>query len=118
MAELGAAELAQLVKDLDDSNKLIFQSQFASEKKDRGTATILAIFMYDRIWLGDIGLGIVKIITAGLCGIWWVIDIFTAGSRADDHNRQKAREIIAALNANYPSAPLASGGASGLPAGS
>ena len=117
MAELGAEELAQLVKDLDDSNKLIFQSQFASEKKDRGTATILAIFMYDRIWLGDIGMGIVKIITAGLCGIWWLIDIFTAGSRADDHNRQKALEIVAALQANYPSS-LSSGGASELPAGS
>lgn len=118
MAELGAAELAQLAKDLDDSKKLIFQSQFSSEKKDRGTATILALFMYDRIWLGDIGTGIVKIITAGLCGIWWLIDIFTAGSRADDYNREKAREIIAALNVSYPSAPLASGGASELPGGS
>lgn len=117
MAEFGAVELAQLVKDLDESKKLIFQSQFGSEKKDRGTATILAIFMYDRIWLGDIGLGIVKIITAGLCGIWWLIDIFTAGSRADDYNRQKAREIVAALNVNYSSS-LASGGASELSAGS
>lgn len=117
MAELGAAELAQLVKDLDDSKKLIFQSQFSSEKKDRGTATILSIFMYDRIWLGDIGLGILKIITGGLCGIWWLIDIFTAGSRADDYNRQKAREIIAALNVSYPSPPLASGGGPELPAG-
>jgi TM2 domain-containing membrane protein YozV len=117
MAELGAAELAQLTKDLDDSKKLIFQSQFTSEKKDRGTATILAIFMYDRIWLGDIGLGIAKIITAGLCGVWWLIDIFTAGSRADDYNRTKAREIIAALNVNYPTT-LSSGGASGLASGS
>ena len=116
MAELGAAELAQLTKDLDDSKKLIFQSQFASEKKDRGTATILAMFMYDRIWTGDIGLGIAKIITAGLCGIWWLIDIFTAGSRADDYNRLKAQEIIAALSANYPS-PLR-GGASELSPGS
>ncbi|HEX2187968.1 MAG TPA: TM2 domain-containing protein [Longimicrobiaceae bacterium] len=116
MAELGAAELAQLTKDLDDSTKLIFQSQFASEKKDRGTATILAIFMYDRIWLGDIGLGIAKIITAGLCGIWWVIDVFTAGSRADDYNRHKAREIMAALNVNYSSQP-SPGGASELSSG-
>jgi TM2 domain-containing membrane protein YozV len=118
MAELGAAELAQLTKDLDDSKKLIFQSQFTSEKKDRGTATILAIFMYDRIWLGDIGLGIIKILTAGLCGIWWVIDVFTAGSRADDYNRQKAQEIIATLQLNYGSGSLPPGGTSGLPASS
>jgi len=97
MAELGAVEIAQLTKDLDDSKKMIFQSQFGSEKKDRGTATILALFMYDRIWLGDIGLGIVKLITLGLCGIWGLIDIFTAGSRCDDYNRKKAEEIIASL---------------------
>jgi hypothetical protein len=118
MAELGAAELALLTKDLDDSKKLIFQSQFASDKKDRGTATILAIFMYDRIWLGDTGLGIVKIITAGLCGVWWVIDIFTAGGRADDYNRQKAKEIIASLQVTYTSIPPHAGGASELSPGS
>ena len=97
MAELGAAEIAQLTRDLDDSKKMIFQSQFGSERKDRGTATILALFLYDRIWLGDIGLGIVKLITLGVCGIWGLIDIFTAGSRCDEYNRRKAQEIIAAL---------------------
>lgn len=97
MAELGAAELAELTKGLDDSKKMIFQSQYSSEKKDRGTATILALFNYDRIWLGEIGIGIVKLITLGLCGIWWLIDIFTAGSRCDDYNREKAREIASAL---------------------
>jgi TM2 domain-containing membrane protein YozV len=97
MAELGAAELASLTRELDDSQKMIFQSQYASDKKDRGTATILALFNYDRIWLGDIGVGILKLITAGLCGIWWLIDIFTAGSRCDDFNRRKAQEIASAL---------------------
>lgn len=99
MAELGAAEIAFLTKDLDDSKKMIFQSQFSSERKDRGTATILAIFLYDRIWLGEIGLGIIKIITFGCCFIWGLVDIFTAGSRCDEYNRRKAQEIIAALKA-------------------
>ena len=97
MSQLGAAEIAELTRNLDQSQKMIFQSQFSSDKKDRGTATILALFMYDRIWLGDIGLGIIKIITLGLCGIWGIIDIFTAGSRCDDYNRAKAQEIIASL---------------------
>jgi hypothetical protein len=97
MSELGAAEIAELTKELSDSKRMIFQSQYGSDKKDRGTATILAIFMYDRIWLGDVGLGIVKLLTLGLCGIWTLIDLFTAGSRCDDYNRRKAQEIIAAL---------------------
>ncbi|MDD3654727.1 MAG: FHA domain-containing protein [Desulfotomaculaceae bacterium] len=97
MAQLGAAEIAMMTRDLDDSQKTIFQSQYSSEKKDRGTATILAFLCWDRIWFGDLGLGILKLITWGLCGIWWLIDIFTAGSRCDEYNRQKAQEIVTAL---------------------
>lgn len=66
MAELGAVELAQLTKDLTDAQKMIFQTQYSSERKDRGTAVILAIFLYDRLWLGDTAMGIVKIISVGL----------------------------------------------------
>lgn len=100
MAQLGAAELAMMTKDLDESQKMIFQSQYSSEKKDRGTATILAFFCYDRFWFGDLGLGILKLITWGFCGIWWLIDLFTAGSRCDEYNRQKAQEMVAALKVN------------------
>lgn len=100
MAQLGAAELAMMTKDFDESQKMVFQSQYTSEKKDRGTATILAFFCYDRFWFGDLGLGILKLITWGFCGIWWLIDLFTAGSRCDEYNRQKAQEIVAALKVN------------------
>lgn len=100
MAQLGAAELAMMTKDLDDSQKMVFQSQYSSERKDRGTATILAFLSWDRIWFGDLGLGILKLITWGFCGIWWLIDIFTAGSRCDEYNRQKAQEIVTALKLN------------------
>ena len=97
MAELGAAELGQMTQGLSDSQKMIFQSQYSSERKDRGTGLILAVLGWDRFWLGDIGLGILKYITLGGCGIWWLVDIFTAGSRCDDHNRRKAQEIAAAV---------------------
>lgn len=94
MAEITPLELAEMSRSLTDTQKLIFNQQYASDKKDRGTAVILAIFGYDRFWLGDITLGIIKYITLGGCGIWWLIDLFTASSRADDLNRRKAREII------------------------
>lgn len=97
MAEIGAAEIAELTSGLTDSQRMIFQSQYGSEKKDRGTATVLAFLLYDRIWLGDIGLGVIKILTLGGCGIWGLIDVFTAGSRADNYNRDKAREIVQSL---------------------
>jgi TM2 domain-containing membrane protein YozV len=94
MPELGALELSQITKDLDDTKKMIFNQQYQSEKKDPGTVVILAIFSFDRFWLGDIGLGILKYMTAGGCGIWWLIDLFTAKSRCDNYNRQKANELL------------------------
>jgi TM2 domain-containing membrane protein YozV len=47
--------------------------------KSKTTALILAILLggigVDRFYLGYTGLGIVKLITAGGFGIWWLIDI-------------------------------------------
>jgi hypothetical protein len=97
MPELGALELAQMTKDLDDTKKMIFHQQYQSERKDPGTAVILALLMYDRIWLGDIMLGILKIITCGGCMIWLIVDLFTAKSRCDSYNRQKASDLLVAF---------------------
>lgn len=97
MAELGAVELQQFTKDLSDAERMIFQTQYGSERKDRGTGLILAVIGWDRFWLGDIGMGVLKYITIGGCGIWWLVDIFTAGNRCDDFNRRKAQDIAAAL---------------------
>ena len=45
--------------------------------KKRGLLSILVGTVgVDRFYIGDIGLGIGKLITGGGCGIWWLIDIF------------------------------------------
>ena len=48
--------------------------------KDPLLSILLSIFIgslgVDRFYIGDVGLGIGKLLTAGGCGIWWLIDIF------------------------------------------
>ena len=57
--------------------------------KDWLVALLLSIFLgdlgIDRFYLGHIGLGILKLITAGGFGIWWLIDvILIAGNKLKD----------------------------------
>ena len=61
----------------------------APQGKDWLVALLLSIFLgslgVDRFYLGYVGLGIVKLLTCGGAGIWWLIDLIliAAGKMKD-----------------------------------
>lgn len=54
-------------------------------QKELIVALLLSIFLgqlgVDRFYLGYIGLGLLKLITFGGCGVWWLIDIILIATR-------------------------------------
>lgn len=59
---------------------------------------LLSIFLggwgIDRFILGETGLGILKLLTGGGCGIWSIIDWFTAQKRTQNYNFNKFNESL------------------------
>ncbi|MDD4900164.1 MAG: TM2 domain-containing protein [Candidatus Omnitrophica bacterium] len=57
----------------------------SAERKNFLTALLLSLFVgslgVDRFYLGYIGLGILKLITLGGCGLWWLIDLILIASK-------------------------------------
>lgn len=83
------------LENLSDDNFNLLQTV---ELKDPTVLLIVSIFLgtlgIDRFFIGDIGMGILKLLTAGLCGILTVIDWFLIMKRTKEKNLEKIMGII------------------------
>jgi len=61
--------------------------------KDTLVIFLLSLFLgyygVDRFMLGQVGLGILKLLTGGGCGIWWLIDLFLIMEETKKTNYEK-----------------------------
>jgi len=79
-------------------DKFTALSVMSSELKDPTTALLLSIFTgglgIDRFFIGDAGMGILKLLTAGGCGLLAIIDWFLISDRTKEKNFEKIAEIL------------------------
>lgn len=70
-----------------------------SDIKDPTISIILSILLgelgIDRFYIGDIGLGVGKLLTGGGCGIWWIIDLFLIMEATRKKNSEKVIQSLA-----------------------
>lgn len=95
MGKIGILEMSLMQQGMTEEQKLLFRKQLELRMKNRGITFALAFFLpgIDRMYLGEIGIGVLKILTLGGLGFWSLIDLFTAFRRADDYNNKLAMEI-------------------------
>ena len=87
--------IRQKLENASDDMLLTLQ---AVELKDPTVALIVSILLgtlgIDRFLVGDIGLGVLNLLTGGLCGILTIIDWFAIGKRAKEINLAKISMIM------------------------
>lgn len=89
---LAAQEVQKRLTELDDDKATVILS--LSLQKPTVILIIAILLGWDRFFLDDIGLGVVKVITCYGCGIWWLIDIFSAKKRTYEYNYKKFTEAL------------------------
>lgn len=79
-----------------DENKFTMVSTV--ELKDPTTILLVSIFLgglgIDRFMLGDTGMGILKLLTGGCCGILTIIDWFTVSKKTKELNFNNIMTIL------------------------
>jgi TM2 domain-containing membrane protein YozV len=77
---------------------------FRAQKKDRTVALLLSLFLgglgIDRMYVGDLGLGICKLLfNWATCFLWAFVDLFLIMGAADRHNMAVIDRLVAMYRA-------------------
>lgn len=79
--------LREKLKNASDEQYLAVQTH---SYIDPTVTTIISVLLggwgIDRFMVGDIGMGVLKLLTGGLCGVLWLIDIFTISKKVKNKN--------------------------------
>ena len=99
-------EIFNLIGALDGEDRQHFLSEFARIEKNPvalyGWNIWLGFLGVDRFILGDILLGILKLITLGGLGIWQIVDCFLIGNRTRTLNLQNAYGLYTHITGTQP----------------
>lgn len=87
---LPAEKIVFVKQKLMEADESKFALVSAVDFKDPTTILLVSIFLgvlgIDRFMLGDTGLGILKLLTGGVCGIMTIVDWFTVSKKAKEVN--------------------------------
>ena len=109
MPELEGEEMAfvgGLVEDMEDAQADTFAVAYRSQRRDPTTVLLLTVLGFvvvagvQRFYLGQIGMGLLYLFTAGFCLIGTIIDVINHKKLSFEYNQVKAQTIAAMVKGN------------------
>ncbi len=96
-------QLQWLVDGMADEEQGIFVAAYRAQREDSQKILLLSLLGFvlvagiQRFVLGQTGMGVIYLLTGGLCGIGTIIDAINAKKMTLEYNRQVAEKIAASL---------------------
>lgn len=87
-----------LTKDMTDSQQQQFYTLFKSKRKEKKDLMILTIIGFfgvagiQRFVVGEVGMGILYLLTIGFCGIGTIIDLVSLDKMVSKYNQKQAMD--------------------------
>ena len=93
---------AEKIVYLKDKLRTMDEEKFSHlttvEMKDPTTVLLISIFLgvlgIDRFMIGDTGMGILKLLTGGCCGILTIVDWFTISKKTKELNFNNVMSLL------------------------
>ena len=107
--------VAQWMKNMTDEQAQHFAHVYRQRRKDTTTTLILALIGLvvvaglHRFYLGQIGMGVLYLFTAGLCFIGTIVDLVNHKSMTDKYNLAQADDVARLITGAFPEATLLAG---------
>ncbi|MDO4200053.1 MAG: TM2 domain-containing protein [Clostridia bacterium] len=83
------------LEEMDDSYVPVI---YSVDFKDVNTMVLLSIFLgylgVDRFMLGETALGVLKLLTAGGCGIWTIVDWCIITEKTKEYNYEQLMKAL------------------------
>jgi TM2 domain-containing membrane protein YozV len=96
--KLPSEKVGILKSTLDKVDESRIDALMSVELKSPMTIFLLAWFVgwlsLDRFLLGNVGVGIARILTLHGLGIWWLVDMISAMKRTREYNYNKVKNLM------------------------
>ena len=97
------AFVAGIIRDLDDEKARQFANAYRARRRDPQTILLLALVGFlglagiQRFIVDQIGMGILYLLTGGLCVVGTIIDMINYKKIAFEYNMKQAQQIMAVV---------------------